>query len=141
MWFSPGWEIETQAGYWRKCVLAARRAGLGHVDYMEVRYEDLILKTRETLERICAHVDLSYDDAMACYYTRTPARLREHKGRTRSDGTTLITQQQRLSQQERTTEPPDPARIFAWKRTMSADERRRFQRVAGDLLKDLGYEV
>src|SRR5437773_11128912 len=25
MWFSPGWEIETQAAYWRTCALAARR--------------------------------------------------------------------------------------------------------------------
>jgi Sulfotransferase family len=141
MWFSPGREIETQAAYWRKCVLAARRAGLKRPDYLEVRYEDLILNARETLERICAHVSLDYDDAMLSYYTRAPARLREHKGRSRPDGTTLFTQEQRLRQQERTTEPPDPACVFAWKRTMSADERRRFQRVAGGLLEDLGYEV
>jgi Sulfotransferase family len=37
MWFSPGWAIETQAAYRRKCVLAARRAGLGHQDCIEVR--------------------------------------------------------------------------------------------------------
>lgn len=141
MWFSPGREIETQAAYWRKCVLAARRAGLKHPDYLEVRYEDLILDTRETLERICAHVSLDYDDAMLSYYTRAPARLREHKGRSRPDGTTLFTQEQRLRQQERTTGPPDPSCVFAWKRAMSADERRRFQRVAGGLLEDLGYEV
>jgi hypothetical protein len=141
MWFSPGWEIETQAAYWRKCVLAARRAGLGRPDYIEVRYEDLILNTRETLDLICARIGLSYDDAMLSYYTRTPERLREHKGRSRADGTTLLTHEQRLRQQKRTTEPPDPARVFAWKRTMSTEERRRFQLVAGDLLKDLGYEV
>ena len=141
MWFSPGWEIETQAAYWRKCVLAARRAGLGRPDYTEVRYEDLILSTRETLDLICARIGLSYDDAMLSYYTRTPERLREHKGRTLPDGTTLLTQEERLRQQKRTTEPPDPACVFAWKRAMSAEERGRFQRVAGDLLKDLGYEV
>jgi hypothetical protein len=141
MWFSPGWEIETQAAYWRKCVLAAREAGLERPDYLEVRYEDLILKTRETLERICAHVCLDYDDAMLSYYTRAPARLREHKGRSLPDGTTLRTQEQRLRQQERTTRPPDPACVFAWKREMSTEEREGFQLVAGDLLKDLGYEV
>jgi hypothetical protein len=141
MWFSPGWEIETQAAYWRKCVLAARKAGLGCPDYLEVRYEDLILKTRETLERICAHVCLDHDDAMLSYYTRTPARLREHKGRSRPDGTPLRTQEQRIRQQERTTKPPDPACVFAWKREMSMEERGRFRLVAGDLLKDLGYEV
>ena len=54
MWFSPGWEIETQAAYWRENILSARRAGLGRPDYMEIRYEDLILSTRVALERICA---------------------------------------------------------------------------------------
>jgi hypothetical protein len=141
MWFSPGWEIETQAAYWRECVLAARNAGLGRPDYLEVRYEDLILKTRETLERVCAHVRLDYDDAMLSYYTRTPARLREHKGRSRPDGAPLRTQEQRIRQQERTTKPPDPACVFAWKREMSTEERERFRLVAGDLLKDLGYEA
>ena len=141
MWFSPGHETETQAAYWRKCVLSARRAGIGHPDYLEVRYEDLILNTRATLERVCRHSNLSYDNAMLSYYTRTPARLREHKGRTNPDGTTLLTTEQRLRQQERTTEPPDPACVFAWKRSMSTEERARFQLVAGDLLEELGYEV
>jgi Sulfotransferase family len=141
MWFSPGCAIETQTAYWRKCVLAAQRAGLGQPNYIEVRYEDLILNTRETLERICAHIGLSFDGAMLSYYTRTQARLREHKRRFRPDGTPLLTQEQRLSQQKRTTEPPDPSCIFAWKKAMSAEERGRFQRVAGDLLQDLGYEV
>ena len=141
LWFSPGWEIETQASYWRDCVVAARRAGVGHADYMEIRYEDLVLNTREVLERVCAHVDLAFEDAMLKYYERAPERLKEHKGRSRSDGTTFLTQEQRLRQQQRVTQPLDPSCIFAWKRTMDAEERRRFQIVAGDLLKELGYEV
>src|SRR6266436_4426008 len=70
MWFSPGWEIETQAAFWRKNILSARRAGLGRPDYMEVHYEDLILKPRAVLERICAFAGLSYDDSLLTYYTR-----------------------------------------------------------------------
>lgn len=141
MWFSPGREIETQAAYWRECVLAARRAGLGRRDYVEVRYEDLIFNTSETLERVCDYVGLSFEPAMLSYYTRTPERLREHKGRSRADGTPLLTREERFRQQERTTAPPDPGRVFAWKQAMSLDEQRRFQLVAGDLLKELGYEV
>jgi hypothetical protein len=141
MWFSPGWEIETQAAYWRDCVQAARRSGAGRADYLEVRYEELILDTRATLGRVCEHVGLSLEPAMLDYYTRTPERLREHKGRTRPDGTPLLTREQRLSQQELTTAPPDPRRVFAWKHAMSAEERRRFERVAGGLLRELGYEV
>lgn len=141
LWFSPGWEIETQASYWRDCVVAARRAGIGHADYMEIRYEDLVLNTREVLERVCAHIDLGFEDTMLKYYERAPERLKEHKGRSRSDGTTFLTQEQRLQQQQRVTQPLDPSCVFAWKRTMDAEERRKFQLVAGDLLKELGYEV
>jgi sulfotransferase family protein len=141
MWFSPGPEMETQAAYWRECVLAARRAGANRRDYIEVRYEDLILRTRETLRSICMFIDLDYDDAMLSYYTRTPARLEEHKGRSRPDGTPLLTRRQRFRQQERTTMPPDPACVFAWKSAMSLEERDRFRSVAGPLLGDLGYEV
>ena len=141
MWFSPGWEIEKQAAYWRDCVLAARRAGAGRPDYIEVRYEDLILKTRETLNRICTFIELDYDDAMLSYYTRTPERLKEHKGRLLPDDTVLRSQEQRLGQQKRTMEPPDPGCVFAWRSAMSADEKERFRLVAGDLLSDLGYEV
>lgn len=141
MRFSPGPEIETQAAYWRRCVSAARASGTGRADYLEVRYENLILNTRETLERICAHVRLDYDERMLSYYTRAPERLREHKGRSLPDGTIVFTQEQRLRQQERTTEPPDHSRVFAWKRSMGADEVERFRLVAGDLLRELGYEV
>ena len=141
MHFSPGWKIETQAAYWRENILSARRAGLGRPDYIEVHYEDLILNTRVVLERICAFVGLSYEESMLDYYTRAPERLKEHKGRLRSDGTPLLTREQRLSQQRRTTEPPDPACVFGWKQSMSPEESKTFQRVAGALLKDLGYEV
>jgi hypothetical protein len=141
MWFSPGWEMETQAAYWRNCVLAARRAGLNHPDYLEVRYEDLILRTENTLGRICTHAGLSFDQGMLNYHARGPERLREHKGRWRPDGSLFLSQQQRLSQQKRAAEPLNPERVFAWKREMSAEERAKFQSVAGDLLKELGYEV
>ncbi|MBC7933396.1 MAG: sulfotransferase [Rubrivivax sp.] len=141
MWFSPGWEIETQAAYWRRCVLAARRAGAGRADYIEVRYEDLILNTRETLNQICTFIDLDYDDAMLRYYERAPERLKEHKGRSLPDGTVLRSQEQRLCQQKRTTQPLDPACVFGWKTAMSAEEKKRFRLFAGDLLRDLGYDL
>lgn len=140
MWFSPGWEIETQALYWRDCVLAARRAGVGHEDYMEIRYEDLVLNTRQTLEQVCAHLALTFEDAMLSYYERTPERLKEHKGRLLANGS-VLTPEQRFEQQQRTTSPPDPACVFGWKRTMELEERKRFQVAAGDLLEELGYEV
>jgi hypothetical protein len=140
MWFSPGWAIETQAAHWRKYVLAAREAGLNRPDYIEIRYEDLILKTRETLKQICGFIDLDYSDAMLGYHRRAALRLRQHKGRSNPDGTSMVTQERRLDQQRLTTEPPDARRVFAWKAVMSSDEKQRFKLSAGDLLEELDYE-
>lgn len=141
MWFSPGWEIETQASYWRECIVSARRAGAGHADYLEIHYEDLVLNTRATLERVCEHINLTYEDAMLNYHERAHDRLREHKGRSLPDGTPFLTQEQRFQQQQRATKPLDASCVFAWKQEMNTDERRRFQVVAGDVLAELGYEV
>ncbi|HEX5708828.1 MAG TPA: sulfotransferase [Pyrinomonadaceae bacterium] len=140
-WFSPGYEIETQARYWRKTVTAARRAGRGRPDYFELRYEDLVLKTRETLGRVCEFLALEYDERMLDYYKGVPERLEEHKGRSGRDGAMLMTDEQRRRQQQRTTEPPDPALVYAWRSRMSADESARYARVAGGLLRELGYEA
>jgi Sulfotransferase family len=141
MWFSPGSEMKTQAAYWRDCVLAARQNGIGRRDYLEVRYEDLVLNTRTTLERVCQYIELSFDEAMLSYHTRAPTRLEEHKGRWNKDGSILLPQELRLAQQRRSMEPPDPTCVFAWKTAMTFDERKDFELVAGDLLQELGYEV
>ncbi|MDX6290267.1 MAG: hypothetical protein QOH42_2066 [Blastocatellia bacterium] len=141
MWFSPSDKIGELASYWRNCVLEARRAGIGRPDYLEVRYEELILNAEATLKRICNFIDLEYNETMLQYYIGAPLRLKEHKGRILSDGTSLVTQEQRIRQQQRTTEPPDPAQVLGWKTVMSAKERKEFEAVAGDLLADLGYET
>ena len=141
MWFSPGWGIETQAAYWSDFVLTARRQATQCGHYMEVRYEELIWKTRETLVQICEFLDLVYDDAMLSYYERSPKRLQEHRGRSGSDGSVVLTQEQRFCQQQSTTEPPDPNRVFGWRLAMSIGEQGRFEAVAGDLLRELGYET
>jgi hypothetical protein len=48
---------------------------------------------------------------------------------------------ERLAIHARTAGPPDPARVGRWRREMDPAERRRFETVAGDLLRDLGYET
>lgn len=141
MWFSPGWEIETQAAYWCRCIQSAREQSARCRHYLEVHYEDLILDTRKTLEQICIFLELDFDESMLRYHERTPARLREHGGRSFPDGKVLLTHEQRLRQQLLTTEAPNCNRVFAWKRDMNNDDRNRFEAVAGQLLCDLGYEI
>jgi hypothetical protein len=141
MWFSPSQDFEALASYWGDFVQGARHAGMGRSDYFEVRYEDLIQNTEATLSLVCERLKLSFDPAMLSYYTRTPERLKEHKGRSGSRGVPQLTQAQRWRQQWRTTEAPNVSRVFAWKREMPVEERMKFQRVAGSLLQELGYEV
>jgi hypothetical protein len=78
---------------------------------------------------------------MLDYYKRAPDRLREHEERLRLDGSVVVSKEQRLRQQQKTTQPPDISRVQAWKSAMSAAERRRYEAVAGPLLLQLGYEV
>jgi len=53
----------------------------------------------------------------------------------------VVSKEQRLRQQQKTTQPPDTSRVLAWKSAMSPAERRRYEAVAGPLLLQLGYEV
>jgi hypothetical protein len=138
-WFSPGQEIETQAAYWRDCVVAARTAGAGRGDYLEVRYEALIERPASLLREICSFIEIDFQDKMLDYHLQTPQRLAEHLTRLRSDGTPLVTHDRRLDQVKLTTTPPDLSRVYAWKKEMPAEEQRRFSSVAGDLLAELGY--
>ena len=139
LWFSPGRDIETLATQWRQCVTTGRRQGSLCAHYMEVRYEQLIEDSREVLKGICEFLSLNYDDRMLRYHEFTPERLREHLGRVRPDGTVVVSHEQRLRQQHRTTQPPDRSRVFAWKQEMRRDEQRRFEAIAGDVLREFGF--
>lgn len=140
-WFSPGHDIAVQARYWQENVQSARgqRADCRH--YMEVRYEGLLRSTEGVLRRVCAFLDLDFHPDMLRYHERTPARLGEHGGRTRSDGSVVVSREERLRQQELTTRPPVLSRIGVWTSALTPDECRRFEEVAGDLLAELGYPL
>ena len=47
------------------------RSDLPEGRWLEIRYEDLILRTRQTLTRICEFMGASYDDAIFEYMKRT----------------------------------------------------------------------
>jgi hypothetical protein len=141
MWFAPGRDIRTLASSWREAVATARAQGARCRRYLEVRYEDLLSRTEDVLRQVCAFIELPFDGAMLRYYERVPGRLQEHQGRTRGDGTVVVTRHDRVRQQEQTTRPPDPARIAAWRWVMNDEERRQFEAVAGDALREFGYDV
>jgi len=141
MWFSPGWDVEIQARHWCDFVSAARSHGAARQHYLEIKYEELVTQAEAVLRRICAFVQLPYVASMLDYYKRAPDRLREHEARLRLDGSVVVSKEQRLRQQQKTTQPPDISRVLAWKSAMSPAERRRYEAVAGPLLLQVGYEV
>lgn len=141
LWFAPGGEIETLAGDWRSRILRTRKLAKRCTHYLEIRYERLIADPPEELRRVCAFIGLPYDPGMERYHASARGRLDEVKPRLDDQGAVLVSKEERLSQQRLACLPPDPSRVQRWKRDMSADTRERFEAVAGDLLKELGYET
>lgn len=140
LWFSPGAEVEARAALWRDCVVAARVQSTSVPGrYLETRYEELVDAPVTVLRRICRFIDLEYQDTMLAYHQGAATRLREHRARIRRDGAVVVTHEARLQQQALTMTPPQHARAGAWRTTMAATERTRFEEVAGDLLRELGY--
>lgn len=140
-WFSPGAEIEVQAAHWRDNVAAARRDGPRCRHFLEVRFEDLVCEPEAILRQICRFIDLPYHPEMLGFPARAPARLAEHRTRYRADGSILVSQEERLRQQAQVRNPPDTAKIGAWRQVLPAEEVRRFEEIAGEVLAHYGYPL
>jgi len=141
LWFAPGNDIATIARDWCSRIETARRFGRQCQYYLEIRYEDLVAQPVTELHRICIFLELPYDTNMECYFTGARQRLEEVKTRRSKDGTIVITQAERLFIHRFTSSPPEPTRVFRWKREMCVDDRVTFTRVAGPLLCTLGYDT
>jgi hypothetical protein len=141
LWFAPGNHVATIARDWCSRVETARRLGQRCRHYLEIRYENLVTQPVIELRRACAFLELAYDPRMERYFTGARQRLEEVKTRRNADGTIVITQGERLFIHRFTSSPPEPMRVFRWKREMSADDRAAFVEVAGPLLLSLGYEI
>ncbi len=141
LWFKVD-SISDAAGWWLSRISVARKQARYLRYYLEVRYEDLVLNSEATLRTICDFIDLPWDPRMLEYYKQSPERLKERvrvlegtidDGVQRGEGRTDV--------QLLTTSPPRTERLGRWRREMSADDRRRFEAIAGDALRDLGYPV
>ena len=141
LWFDPSkGNVEDAAAQWLWRIREARQQAIICPHYLEVRYEELLSQPRAVLEQICTFVGLEYDGAMENYHLAARARLRtemhdQHDAR----GALVATKAQREAIFSKTSGPPDPERAGRWRKEMSAEERERFESVAGDLLRELGY--
>lgn len=92
--------------------------------YLEIRYEDLVLNTRYTLEKVFSFLEEPWDDNVLQYHTiDTPSRN--------------IT---KFPQNPEAVNPLTNNAIGRWKTDFTIEDKRLFKRMGGDLLVELGYE-
>ena len=131
---------ETSAARWRKRIETAR-ADSAHLEgYLEIRYEDLVADTQPALRRVCEYLDLEFDPIMLRYHETAAERLAEMAGAMPArDGRPERDAGERLKAHALATKPPTKERIEVWREDMGTDDQADFERVAGELLDDLGY--
>jgi hypothetical protein len=120
-WAHPG-SARSVACQWRTEVADARALGrrVGDARYLEVRYERFVRDPAAELQRICAFADLQFEPTMLDYVGASDAASKPHH--------------------RSLARPPTPG-LRDWRTQMSSADIVAFERVAGDLLAELGYDV
>jgi hypothetical protein len=91
------------------------------------------------LRKICAFIDLPYESSMIDYHKRAAERLAELEAVNLRFGLLRVTGNQRRYNHRRTSDPPSASRIGRWRSELNARDIRVVDRVAGPLLRELGY--
>ena len=111
------WQKKVEAGISARKILEKRR-------YYELNYEQLVMYPEETVKDLCNWLRLEY----------VPSMLQQNK-----NATNYISGDWHLH--EMLAKPIDPSRAYAWKQQLFSRQVADFESVAGELLKELGYEV
>jgi hypothetical protein len=110
---------ESGAKMWSSYIREARQQAAAVGDYCEVRYEDLVTNPEDSLSRVCSSI--------------------QELGSFRSKRGEVIDRMTRLSWHQRVAKPPDAIRVRRWRTELSSQDRNTYERIAGDLLEELGY--
>ena len=123
---TDGTKIEQVAISWKRRVSAGREAGqaLGPERYIESRFEELIDDTEGSVRRLCEFIDLPFDPQMLEYYKRADDIV----------ATTAV------PDRHKDIFLPPTKGLKDWRRDLSDDQVARFEALAGDLLREMGYE-
>ena len=125
---------------WRNRIEKARSDGPHLGEYLEIRYEDLVTDTEPALRKVCEFSELEFDPVMLRYHETAADRLAEMAGAMPArDGRPERDAGERLKAHALATKPPTQERIEVWREDMNAEDQAEFERVAGELLDDLGY--
>lgn len=141
LWFGAD-SVEDAARRWRGSIEKARRHSRKLPHYLEVRYEDLVTDAESTLSRITEFVDLPWNQSMLDYYKTADERLSEiERDKTAPSGEITSRGEERIAIHSLTHKPPQRDRIGRWRQEMTAADRERFEEVAGETLRELGYDI
>ena len=91
-----------------------------------IRYEDVILKTEESLKNLTTFLELNYDSAMLSYYKKN----QKHE----------IEPAKTLDWKRKTLNEPDISNISKYINKLSTEEIKYFELIASDYLEIFGYE-
>ena len=100
-------------------------AEMSQGNYMLVRYEDLILKTTETLKDVCDFLAVGFHQSMLNYY--------------KMDKSNQVEPLETLDWKKKTKEKPDSNRIGYYKQNLSSREIVEFENIANKGLKKYEY--
>ncbi len=137
MWWRPGDSYQECIALWAGRIRVAREQAASTLPYREIRYESLVHDPRGVLAEVCAFIEFPYDDAMLTYHHRAHERHDEiadwnFQGR-------LIPRHELIGVHSATQTAPTEERIGRWRSEMSAADLAECERVAGDVLAELGY--
>jgi hypothetical protein len=127
MGFAPA-ELPEAAAKWRKFVRAAREAAAFGADYLEVRYEDFLSSREEAYARVLSFCGL---DATAAWISEVIAANTFEKMRDRGASPDPHTKLSAKRYHRGTA--------GGWRADFTAWDSYEFDRLAGDLLCELGY--
>jgi hypothetical protein len=123
-----GWHGPTdlhRARYWQERVEMAHAAAreLGPERNLIVRYEDLVLDARATLELVCDFLREAFEPAMLEFFTDAAAHICDIDGDVHG----------KLHRE------PRPGDVGRWRREMPVDRQRAFEAIAGSGLRAMSY--
>ncbi len=117
-------DIVEAARIWKSRVRRGRKAGhsLGSFRYQEVRYETLLDDPERTIESLCEFIDLPFDSGMLRYLDSVHPIIAPNP---ETRGSVAL---------------PLTKGLRDWRSQMSPRNLAKFEVIAGDLLRSLGYE-
>jgi Sulfotransferase family len=129
-----------EAETWKRRIQGAREEAREVDHYLELRYEDLIADPEAVLREVCDFIHLEFDPVMLTYHERASERLSELSDLPGKGGK-VRPGSERVAAHALTSEPPRADRVERWRSELTPEAIADYERVAGDLLDELGYPL